>query len=253
MVYLAPDDPLAIRTVSAIKSGDLVSLSRLLAEYPNLASQRILDSKSSNEPQPSRSLLHLVTDWPGHFPHGPEIAALLIAAGADVNARFDGQYQETPLHWAASSDDVAVLDVLLDHGADIEAPGAVIGGGSPLADAAAFGQWKAAGRLVERGARTCLWQAAALGLMDRVAGHFAGNPLPAWTIRAPHSLTGPPDEVTHAFWSACYGGQQPAAEFLFARGADINWLGYDHLTPLAAARRCGATGLVEWLIAQGAK
>lgn len=29
---------------------------------------------------------------------------------------------ETAFHWAASSDDVVVLDALLDHGADIEAP-----------------------------------------------------------------------------------------------------------------------------------
>jgi hypothetical protein len=30
------------------------------------------------------------------------------------------------LHWAASSDDVEVLDALLDAGADIDAPGAVM-------------------------------------------------------------------------------------------------------------------------------
>jgi len=34
---------------------------------------------------------------------------------------------ETLLHWAASSDDVAVLEALLDAGADIESPGSVIG------------------------------------------------------------------------------------------------------------------------------
>jgi len=34
---------------------------------------------------------------------------------------------ETRLHWTASSDDVAVLDALLDAGADIESPGSVIG------------------------------------------------------------------------------------------------------------------------------
>lgn len=48
----------------------------------------------------------------------------------------------------------------------------MIGGGTPLADATAFGQWRAARRLVERGARTELWQEAALGLMDRVVGRF---------------------------------------------------------------------------------
>jgi uncharacterized protein len=80
--------------------------------------------------------------------------ALLVEAGADVHARFHGSHQEAPLHWAASSNDVAVLDALLDAGADIHASGAVIGRGSPLADATAFAQWDAAYRLVERGATT---------------------------------------------------------------------------------------------------
>ena len=117
----------------------------------------------------SRTLLHVATDWPGHFPNGPATVFALIEAGADVNARFSGSYSETPLHWAASSDDVAVLDVLLDAGAEIEAAGGVIGGGAPLADAVAFGQWQAARRLVERGAKVNLWQAAALGMADRLA------------------------------------------------------------------------------------
>ena len=76
----------------------------------------------------------------------------LVAAGADVDAPFNGPHAETPLHWAASSDDVAALDALLDAGADIEARRRVIGGGTPLADAAAFGAVGAARRLVERGA-----------------------------------------------------------------------------------------------------
>jgi ankyrin repeat protein len=82
------------------------------------------------------------------------------------------------LHWAASSDDVEVLDALLDAGADIDAPGAVIGGGTPLDDARAFGQWRAAHRLVERGARTTLQDVATLGLMDRLEQCFAGPDLP---------------------------------------------------------------------------
>jgi ankyrin repeat protein len=94
------------------------------------------------------------TDWPGHFLSGAATVAALIEAGADVNARFHGPHAETPLHWAASSNDVEVLDALLDAGADIDADGGVIGGGIPLADARAFGQWQAAHRLVERGAQT---------------------------------------------------------------------------------------------------
>ena len=102
------------------------------------------------------------------MPEAAAKVAALVAAGADVNARFTGPHGETPLHWAASSDDIDALDALLDAGADIEADGAVIAGGTPIADAVAFGQWNAARRLLERGARTNLWQAAALGLLDRV-------------------------------------------------------------------------------------
>ncbi|PYJ97168.1 MAG: hypothetical protein DME23_16930, partial [Verrucomicrobia bacterium] len=163
---IAADNPLAVAVVEAIHKGDVSSLKRLLENNPGLATARIGDAKSWNGV--SRSLLHIVTDWPGNFPNGAETVVALVEAGADVNARFNGSHAETPLHWAASSNDVALLDALLDAGADIEAPGAVIGGGTPLADAVGFGQWKVARRLIERGARTTLAQAAALGLMDRV-------------------------------------------------------------------------------------
>jgi hypothetical protein len=104
-------------------------------------------------------------------------------SGADVDTRFTGPHTETPLHWAASSDDVEAIDALLDAGADLEAGGAVIAGGTPIADAVAFGQWAAARRLLERGARTTLWQAAALGLADRVRDELAQSPPPAAPTR----------------------------------------------------------------------
>lgn len=233
-----------LKAVEAIRSGDLEALKRLLGESPDLATAKIGGS---------RTLLHVATDWPGHFPNGAATVAVLIAHGAEVNARFTGRHTETPLHWAASSNDVDVLDALLDGGADIEAPGAVIGGGTPLADAVAFGQWQAARRLVERGARTTLWQAAALGLLDRVKEHFAGDTLPRSSPRLRQPDAAPTDEITHAFWCACHGGQREPAEFLLGRGADLNWIGYDGLTPIDAARRSGAKELAEWLHNQGAR
>lgn len=235
------DDPAAAALVTAITSGDLITLERLLRETPTLA-RTTIDRRCRDGSVQSRSLLHIATDWPGHFPNGPRTVALLVAHGAEVNARFGGgAHQETPLHWAASSNDVAVLDALLDAGADIEADGSIIGGGTALADAVAFGQWAAARRLIERGAKTTLWQAAALGLTDRVAAHFSGASAPS------------PDEVTNAFWCACHGGQLDAARDLLERGADRNWIGHDGLTPLDAARRSGADDVVPWLAALGAR
>jgi hypothetical protein len=168
------DHPLAVAATNAIHTGDLDTVRRMLHDHPELARTRLgtddLDGMS-------RTLLHVVTDWPGHYPHGAATVALLVEAGAEVDARFRGPHEETPLHWAASSDDVAVLDALLDAGADINAPGAVIGGGPPLADATAFRQWKVVYRLVERGAEMTLRFTAGLELMDRLESYFsAGDP-----------------------------------------------------------------------------
>jgi ankyrin repeat protein len=218
--------------VKAIQTGDLGGLRQVLDRHPELVNARV---------DGQRTLLHVATDWPGHFPNGPATVALLIDYGADLNSPFIGRHSETPLHWAASSNDVTVVDALLDHGADIEAPGSVIDGGTPLADAVAFGQWKAASRLVDRGARTTLWQAAALGLTSRVERYFS--------VAQPPSTA----EVTKAFWCACHGGQQVTAEYLLDRGADLNWVGYDGLSPLDAATRSGAGSLVDWLRGAGAR
>jgi hypothetical protein len=231
---LPTDHPLAQAAVAAIVGGDINGLRALLVEHPGLATVRLGDPRGM-----TRTLLHVVTDWPGHYPAGAQTVALLVAAGADVNARFTGPHRETPLHWAASSDDVAVVDALLDAGADIDADGAVIGGGTPLSDATAFGQWNAARRLIERGATTRLGEAAALGLVDRVRAHLAGDPAR--------------EDVTSAFWMACHGGRQDTAELLLDHGADLNWVGYDGLTPLDAAMRSNATDLADRLRRRGAR
>jgi ankyrin repeat protein len=234
---LGADDPLAIEATRAVQAGDLQRLQSLLREHPSLATARI----GAYPDGMSRTLLHAATDWPGHFPNNAASVRLLIEAGADVDARFTGPHTETPLHWAASSDDVEVLDVLLDAGADIEATGAVIAGGTPLADATAFGQWNAARRLIERGARSNLFESACLGLLDRIEPLFCSDARPG------------PDDVTGAFWGACHGGQRQTAAFLLARGADLNWVSrWDSTTPLDAARRSGADGVAEWLLGIGA-
>src|SRR3954451_10645502 len=227
---LRPDSPLARQVSDVIRSGDAAALQRLLDEHPGLAHTRIDDPLCRQ----SRTLLHVLTDWPGHVPDAGAKIRALVAAGADVDARFSGPHTETPLHWAASSDDVDALDALLDAGADIEADGAVIGGGTAMADAVAFGQWKAARRLLERGARTNLWQAAALGLADRVRDELDQRP--------PGQ-----EELDNALWCAAHGGQRSTAELLRERGGDPAWIGHDGLAAGQAAARSGAHELAAWL------
>lgn len=188
----------AATMVAAIRDGDLAALRQLIDKHPQLATARL---------RGDRTALHVVTDWPGYYPNGPATVRILVAAGADPNARTEGHAPETPLHWAASSDDIDVADALIQAGADLEAPGGSIG--TPLDNAIGYGCWHVARRLVERGARVDkLWHAAALGLLPRLDELLNANP--------------DPTEINNAFWQACHGGQRRAAEHLLHHGADVN-------------------------------
>jgi len=219
--------------VAAIHSGDIAGLRQLLSEYPDVVSAPLGGRYKTRTP------LHAVADWPGYFPSGPEVVRLLVDAGADPNARRPGE--ETPLHWAASSDDWHVALALIDGGADINAPDGSIG--TPLANAVGYACWDVARLLVARGAVVDQpWIAASLGLLDRLA-ELLGD-----------SATS--EKVSQAFWHACAGGQRRAAEYLLGRGADLQWVpDYAKGTPLDTA---GGTGtqrenLVGWLREQGAR
>ena len=185
-------------------------------------------------------LLHVATDWPGYFPNGPDVVRMLVASGADPNAREPAERSEAPLHWAASSDDVDVAEAL--RGADIEMPDGSIG--TPLDNAIGYGCWHVARLLVARGARVDkLWHAATLGMRDRLDELLAE---PVATR----------DEISKAFWHACSGGQRRAAELLLTRCAGLNWVpDYPEGTPLDAATGLGTRrdNVVTWLRELGAR
>jgi uncharacterized protein len=235
------DDPVATALLVAVHGGDLDAIGSLLAEHPGLARARFVAPDGG-----TRTSLHLVADWPGYFPNGPEVVKLLISAGADPSAPGTdraGTPDETPLHWAASSDDVDVAAALIDAGADIEAPGGSITG-TPLANAVGYGCWHVARLLVARGARPgALWEAAALGDRPRVEELLGADPPP------------PAADIDEAFWQACHGGQRRMAEYLLARGANINTtVDYAFGTPLQVAAQpdCQRQILVDWLREHGA-
>jgi uncharacterized protein len=230
----ATDEPdIVAAVVAAIRGGDLVALRRLIDARPDLVTARFN----------RRTALHVVTDWPGYYPNGPDTVRMLVAAGADPNVDTGGDAPETPLHWAASSDDLDVADVLIEAGADVETPGGSIG--TPLDNAIGYGCWHVARRLVERGARVDkLWQAAALGLMSRVQELVAASPAPGR------------QEINEAFWQACHGGQRRTAEYLLGYGADINTtVAYADGTALdvAAGPDTCRDLLANWLREQGAE
>src|SRR5438309_5279393 len=113
-VTIPGDAPTAVELLLAVRGGDIDRVRRLLSDNPDLARVRFEGRGGTS------TALHFVTDWPGYFPNGPDIVKLLIEAGADPNAlttggdsETPGPGSETPLHYAASSDDVDVAAALI--------------------------------------------------------------------------------------------------------------------------------------------
>jgi ankyrin repeat protein len=229
---LADGDRAALELLGAVKRGDAERLAEILAADPGLARCLI------NGITP----LHHFADAPGHRPNAAGIVTALVAAGADLDAHARGSWHhETPLHWAASNDDVELIDALLNAGADIEHPGSSIDGGPPIQSALGYAQWAAVRRLWQRGAQTGLPHAAVLGLADTVASRVEAT--------APDG-----EQVSVAFWNACRAGQLETARYLLAHGADLNWPApWDGSTPLDAATAKHQREAVAWLRASGAR
>ncbi|OZB92457.1 hypothetical protein CJP46_25175 [Paenibacillus sp. XY044] len=240
METMKDNDPIVVSVTRMIRVGDVEALRRILDENPMLASARIVNDKGELS-----TFLHAVTDWPGYFPNGPMIVKMLVDAGADPNAPITGSWHsETPLHWAASSDDVDVAEALIDAGADIGVLGGSIAEGTLLDNAVGYGCWNVARLLVAQGARVDkLWHAAALGLMSRVEELLSSD------------SSSIPDEINYAFWQASHGGQRRVAELLLSKGADINWTpNYTNQTSLdtAASLDTRRDTMITWLKTKGA-
>ena len=231
-----PTDDDLLNAFVAIRYGEVDRLKALLAEHPDLVTWQL------GAPGRGRRPLHVVTDWPGYFPNGPEIARILIDAGAEIDYRGPDGTGETALHWAASSDDADVAAVLIEGGADIEAANGSIG--TPLDNAIGYGCWNVARLLVASGARVeRLWQAAALGTAHRLHQLLASEACSQ-------------ADLDQALWHACAGGQRRAAELLVSRGADLAFTpeyGRGSVLDVAAGPSTQQTNLIEWLETLGVR
>jgi uncharacterized protein len=125
----ASDSVEAQQLLDALHGRGDARLDQLLANKPGLATAWF------GTVAEARSSLHLLTDYPANLPLAADHIGLLVAHGADPNARFRGTHRETPLHWAASANDTPAIEALIGAGADREADGGVLTDGPPLDDA----------------------------------------------------------------------------------------------------------------------
>ena len=92
--------------IKAAKSGDAAKIKALLATNATLIDARDKDGSTP---------LHCAT-WKGH----EAVVALLLQAGADVNAQNRNEHWgTTPLHAAAHANQAAIASLLIEHGASL--------------------------------------------------------------------------------------------------------------------------------------
>jgi ankyrin repeat protein len=100
-------------------SADGFSALHLAAFFGRTATVQMLLDRGAPVDRPSRNGMKVTPLHSAAAGHHAGIGALLLAAGADPNARQPGGF--VPLHAAAQNGDLPLVRALLDHGADRDA------------------------------------------------------------------------------------------------------------------------------------
>ena len=276
--------------VEAVITGDVVTLERLLREYPEMVRARSTRVTHFDPPVHRATLLHYLAanGVEGYREKTPknavEVARVLFHAGADVDALADmygGQHTTMSMlassgHPARAGVQVALVYTLLDYGAAVEGRGSGKWT-SPLMSALAFGFRDAAEALVRRGAQVDTVAAAAgLGRLADAAHLLATagkeDRHRALALAAQHGHVeivrllldagenpnryNPEGNHGHStpLHQAVFYGHEDVVRLLVERGArlDIKDTIYEG-TPLGWAEYCRETGIADYLRAQGAK
>lgn len=246
-----------------MRAADVEKLRALLAADPSLATSR----STRSHPTLLQALVLDGKDKPKNI----GMVQVLIEAGAELNE---------PLVAAASIDNRAAAELLLDHGAAIDGTG----GWSPLEEALYWDSRNVLALLLERGAKVQnLRTAAGLGGTDLIESYFNadGSLKPEagkidWPFGNLNSVACSNHDaavkqsladrmnawsqdrqgiVNNAFIYACMHGHIDAARLLLHKGAEINVIpgGFDYAgTGLHYAALNGHRPMVEFLLAHGA-
>lgn len=206
------------RAVDAIVAGDARTLESLLRSHPDLIRAR-------STRQHHATLLHYlgangVEGFRQRTPRNAvQIAGILLDAGTEVDALADMYgggcttlgLVATSLHPQVAGVQHDLIDLLLEHGPQVDAPGA--GRATAIVNSClANGRADAAGYLARRGASLDLEGAAGVGRLDLVKSFFHSDGSLKDTATAAQMKDG--------FTWACEYGHTKVVEYLLDRGID---------------------------------
>jgi hypothetical protein len=231
----------------AVVNGDLKTLKRLLKQEPKL-----VHARSTREHK--ATLLHYTSanGVEGYRQKTPpnivEITKALLEAGAEVDAEADVYgggattlgLAATSVHPFRAGVQNPLMQILLDHGAEIDHKTSAGKRQNTVRDCLANGRREAAMYLAERGGRLNLEGAAGIGRLDIVRKYFTEDG------RRRSKTT--KKQVLFAFLTACSWGSDDVVEFLLDKGVDLAAHGGDGQTGLHCAAICGQLATIKLLL-----
>ena len=233
----------------AIVTGEVATLKRLLREDPEL-----IRARSTREHR--ATLLHYVSanGVEGYRQKTPknavQVAEILLDAGAEVDAEADVYgggattlgLVATSVHPFRAGVQNPLIQILLDHGAQIDYPEGAGNGQGAVMGCLANGRGEAAVYLAERGARLNLEAAAGVGRLDVVKTFFN----PDGSLKANCTKA----QMESAFQYACREGHISVVDFFLQKGLDVRTHSGDGQTALHWAAIGGKLEMIKFLLKQ---
>ncbi len=243
-----PIPPQLLRTIAI---GDVDALKNILKSDPSAVKLRDRDRRTPLHYCGQRPLVVSVGNNSLRVEGVPEIwlanskvmAELLIAHGADVNAR--DVFSQTPLHLAAQNGNLEVAKVLLASNADVNAR--EMFNSTALHIVAWSGNTAFAGYLIEKGADVNAKDRFGTPLISALEDHRDMVELLLNNKADVHMKS--PD----GFAPIHLAGNKEIAQILFDHGAGLEMSGYHGRTPLHQSAMRNRCDIVEWLCAKSVK
>jgi len=176
-----------------------------------------------------------------------------LGAGADVNPRDKDGDDQTPLHWACRKGHSAIVRLLLDHGADMNARNGLHNTPLDLA-CETDGHLDIARMLIEAGADVDAKNSAANGKTPLHAACWHGHSdIVRLLIEVAADVNARNLNGNTPLHMACQRGHMDIVHSLLDAGADVNAKGFGNNTPLHRACWVNHAGIAKLLLDHGAE